>query len=52
MTGAILAVFISLMTIQTAVSLSYSVCDTILEEYTTDSSRLTGTWPFYNLLYT
>ena len=32
--------------------LSYSVCDTVLEEYTTDSSRLTGTWPYYNLLYT
>ena len=38
--------------VQPAVGLSYSVCDTILEEYTTSSPRLEGTWPYYSLLYT
>jgi len=52
MTGAFLVVLISLTTLQTAFGLSYTVCDTIHEEYTTDSPRLTGIWPFYNLLYT
>lgn len=47
----LLAVF-SATLLQNAQSLSYSVCDTILEEFTTDTPTLTGTWPYYNILYT
>ena len=52
MRGAIFVVFTSLLALQTANALSYSVCDTVAEEWTTDSPRLTGSWPYYNLLHT
>lgn len=52
MKGAIVVVFTSLMAFQLAAGLSYSVCDTIAEEWTTDTPRLTGSWPYYNLLHT
>jgi len=52
MTGATLVGLITLLAIHTTAGLSYSVCDHINEEWTTDTPRLTGMWPFYNLLYT
>ena len=49
---AILVCLAASLLAQPAVGLSYSVCDTILEEYTTAAPRLEGTWPYYSLLYT
>lgn len=52
MRGVIFTSLISLLAVKTASCLSYSVCDTINEEWTTDTPRLTGSWPYYNLLHT
>lgn len=55
MKSSALAVIFALFLLQHAqfsAGLSYPVCDTIGEEFTTSAPRLEGEWPYYSLLYT
>ena len=51
-TGPVAAVLCLFLSLTSVTALSYSVCDNLAAEYTTATPQLTGTWPYYNLLYT